>query len=96
MELHNLGVVIWEDSSSSFSSPMPPLHKIRESKENTESIQLGSNRAAGVAGDDNIKSNRLRDSISGFSIGVYFISLSPDGVIPRGSRGFESELLSSR
>lgn len=47
-----------------------------------------------VAGDDNIKSDRLRDSVSRFSVGVYSLGYSSDGVILQGSRGFESELLS--
>jgi hypothetical protein len=58
----------------------PPLREAEESKGKTESIQLGSSCAAGVAGEDDTMSGRLRDSSSGFSVRVYSLSLSPKGV----------------
>jgi hypothetical protein len=58
----------------------PPLREAEGSKGKTESIQLGSSCAAGVAGVDDTRSSRLRDSISGFSVRVYSLSLSLERV----------------
>jgi hypothetical protein len=59
---------------------VPPLFAAKGSKGMTESVHLGFRCAAGVAGVDSGRSNRLRDSSSGFSVRVYSLSLFREDV----------------
>jgi hypothetical protein len=57
---------------------MVPVHQVFATdgpKGITESVHLGFRCAAGVAGVDSMRSNRLRDSSSGFSVRVDSLSL---------------------
>lgn len=64
----------------------PPLLAAEGSKGKTKSMQLGFSCAAGVAGIDKTRSSRLGDSSSGFSVGVYSLSLPMKGYAARQRR----------